>query len=79
MEVELVLINWKFYLKNKFSPEDVKYMCSKGERVLFVRHPVLRLISAWNDKFSLANNNALHGLWYGMNLLRGSGFSIKIN
>jgi len=46
-------------------------MCQTGEKVLFVRHPILRLISAWNDKFSLANNKKNHGLWFGMSLLRG--------
>ena len=58
-------------VQNKFSNDQVKQMCSSGEKVLFVRHPILRLISAWNDKFSLANNGAQHGLLYGMNLLRG--------
>ena len=58
-------------VQNKFSNSQVQQMCTSGEKVLFVRHPILRLISAWNDKFSLANNGAQHGLPYGMNLLRG--------
>ena len=45
-------------------------MCQSGEKVLFVRHPILRLISAWNDKFSLANRQKANGLYYGMGILR---------
>ena len=58
-------------IQKQFNPAQVRQMCETGEKVLFVRHPILRLISAWNDKFSLANNDASHGLWFGMNLLRG--------
>ena len=58
-------------IQHQFTTTQVRQMCQTGEKVLFVRHPILRLISAWNDKFSLANNGASHGLWYGMNLLRG--------
>ena len=57
-------------VQKRFTTEDVRKMCQTGEKVLFVRHPILRLISAWNDKFSL-ENLASHGLPYGINLLRG--------
>ena len=54
-----------------FDPKQKRHVCSKGEKILFVRHPILRLISAWNDKFSLHNNNVKSGLEYGVRLLRG--------
>ena len=59
-------------LKQKlFDIKQKRHVCLKGEKVLFVRHPILRLISAWNDKFSLRNNNVKSGLEYGVRLLRG--------
>ena len=54
-----------------FDIKQKRHVCLKGEKVLFVRHPILRLISAWNDKFSLRNNNVKSGLEYGVRLLRG--------
>ena len=54
-----------------FDIKQKRHVCLKGEKVLFVRHAILRLISAWNDKFSLRNNNVKSGLEYGVRLLRG--------
>ena len=39
--------------QSKFSKNQIVNLCKNGEKVLFVRHPILRLISAWNDKFRL--------------------------
>ena len=44
--------------------------CEKREgdiptRVLFVRHPLLRLISAWNDKFNINNLDNMNGAVFG--------------
>ena len=64
--------------QSRFKPDDVKAMCQTGEKVLFVRHPVLRLISAWNDKFSLANRQKANGLYYGMGVLRRWAKKTKI-
>ena len=66
------LIDTRTSFKQKmFDPKQKRHVCSKGEKVLFVRHPILRLISAWNDKFSLHNNNVKSGLEYGVRLIRG--------
>ena len=59
------------YKQKLFDIKKKRHVCLKGEKVLFVRHPILRLISAWNDKFSLRNNNVKSGLEYGVRLLRG--------
>ena len=52
-----------------FTESQVTNMCQNGEKVLFVRHPILRLISAWNDKFNLNNTSAKSGVQYGMRIL----------
>jgi len=33
--------------QSRFSTDQIRKMCQSGEKVLFVRHPLLRLISAW--------------------------------
>ena len=42
--------------------------CQTSLKVLVVRHPILRLASAWNDKFNVENKDG-PGIRYGINLL----------
>lgn len=42
--------------------------CQTSLKVLVVRHPILRLASAWNDKFNVKNKDG-PGIRYGLNLL----------
>ena len=61
------------YTKSKFQDEaflgefcdDSSEENSIPKRVLFVRHPLLRLISAWNDKFSMKNVDNASGASFG--------------
>ena len=54
-----------------FSPPENEAMCQNAEKVLVVRHPILRIISAWNDKFNLNNTADGAGLKMGINILKG--------
>jgi len=45
-------------------------MCQTGEKVLVVRHPILRIISAWNDKFNLNNTSNRAGLLMGLGMIQ---------
>ena len=39
--------------QSHFSDNQIQTMCKKGEKVLFVRHPLLRLISAWDSVLNI--------------------------
>ena len=43
-----------------------------AEKVLIVRHPIIRIVSAWNDKFNLNNTETNVGLAMGMKMLMAS-------
>ena len=45
-------------------------MCKspEAERILIARHPILRIISAWNDKFNM-NNTDPAGIPMGLSML----------
>ena len=38
--------------KQGYPTDSMKRLCSEGVHVLITRHPIVRFISAWNDKFS---------------------------
>ena len=49
--------------------DNYEEVCRTGEKVLIIRHPILLLISAWNDKFNLNNTDDEVGLQFGAKLL----------
>ena len=55
--------------QRKFIPSQYQAMCQHAEKVLVVRHPIMRIISAWNDKFNLNNTETRVGLPMGMRML----------
>jgi len=55
--------------QGKFQKNDYLKMCESGEKVLIVRHPIVRIISAWNDKFNLNNTRNNAGLTMGIQML----------
>ena len=57
--------------QNIFDQKVLKNLCENGERILVVRHPILRIISGWNDKFNLNNTEQNSGLQMGMSFFRG--------
>lgn len=55
--------------QTRFNESAVTKMCKNGHKILFVRHPILRIISAWNDKFNLNNTRQKSGVQYGIRIL----------
>ena len=51
-------------------------MCSEGLHALVVRHPILRFVSAWNDKFGW-NSTAGAGFRYGLRFWREEVYPFK--